>query len=135
MREAHPDRVHPDSPTQRVGGPLADKFYKADHQQPMLSLRDVFAWEAVEAWEKRLHTHLPATVKSISYFADLKMDGLALALIYQDGRLQQALTRGDGQTGEEVTANARTISNLPFQLPNIPATRGRLRGARRGSHL
>lgn len=109
-----PALITPDSPTQRVGEKPLDKFQKIQHSQRMLSLNDVFSREDVEAWVKRMDKLLPGTKHE--FFADLKMDGLSCALVYQDGIFVQAVTRGDGTVGEDVTVNVRTIKNIPFHL-------------------
>jgi DNA ligase (NAD+) len=114
LEAAHPDLITPDSPTQRVGGELLGGFKKVQHSSRMLSLNDVFDKSEVEAWVVRMDKLLPA--QAHEYFADIKMDGLACALIYQDGLLIQAVTRGDSFIGEDVTANVRTIKNVPLRL-------------------
>ncbi|MFA6042095.1 MAG: NAD-dependent DNA ligase LigA [Patescibacteria group bacterium] len=120
-----PDLLTPDSPTQRVGGKPLAKFTKAPHVVPMLSLNDVFSPEEVADWETRIRKLLPAKQK-LSYFAELKVDGLALSLTYQDGVLTRAATRGDGRVGEDVTQNAKTIDAIPLRLRQtsrkLPAT-------------
>ena len=110
----HPELVTSDSPTQRVGNELLGGFKKVTHSSRMLSLNDVFDRSEVEAWVVRMDKLLPGTKHE--YFADIKMDGLACALIYQDGLLVQAVTRGDSFVGEDVTANVRTIKNVPLRL-------------------
>lgn len=114
LEAEYPDLVTPDSPTQRVAGVALDKFVKVRHVYPMLSLNDVFDSSEVEAWIKRIDKQLPGSAQE--FFCDVKMDGLACALIYQDGNLVQAVTRGDGYTGEDVTANVRTIASVPTKL-------------------
>lgn len=114
IEQQYPDLVTPDSPTQRVGGSPLDKFTKVAHQRPMISLNDVFDRLEVEAWVKRMDKLLPGTRHE--FFCDIKMDGLACALVYQDGVLTQAVTRGDGRVGEDVTTNVRTIANVPLRL-------------------
>ncbi len=123
-----PDLITPDSPTQRVAGKPLEKFKSVRHQTPMLSLQDVFSAEELEAWTNRAEKLLahPAS----EYFVEIKKDGLAGSLIYQDGSLVQGLTRGDGQSGEDVTANFRTIETVPLTLrrdPSVPESvyRGR----------
>ncbi|GAC1601409.1 MAG: NAD-dependent DNA ligase LigA [Candidatus Saccharimonadales bacterium] len=111
-----PDLITPDSPTQRVAGTPNPKFTKVTHATRMISLNDVFSVEEVEAWAARIQKLLPND--QIEYFADTKMDGLACALIYQDGVLVTAVTRGDGQVGEDVTMNVRTINSVPLTLRN-----------------
>jgi DNA ligase (NAD+) len=110
----HPELITPDSPTQRVGNQLIGGFKKVQHSSRMLSLNDVFDRSDVEAWVKRTDKLLPASKHE--FFADIKMDGLACALIYQDGLLVQAITRGDSFIGEDVTENVRTIKNVPLRL-------------------
>ena len=110
----HPELITPDSPTQRVGSELLGGFKKVTHSSRMLSLNDVFDRDEVEAWVTRVDKILPG--RRHEYFADIKMDGLACALIYQDGVLVQAVTRGDSFVGEDVTANVRTIMNVPLRL-------------------
>ena len=110
----YPDLIAPDSPTQRVGGAVLKGFTKVTHSSRMLSLNDVFDANDVAAWVERTAKLLPG--RRLEFFADIKMDGLACALIYQDGELVQAVTRGDGFIGEDVTNNVRTIVNVPLQL-------------------
>lgn len=114
LEEQYPDLITPDSPTQRVAGVALDKFQKVTHQTRMISLNDVFDRAEVEAWVKRMDKLLPG--KKHEFFCDIKMDGLACSLIYVDGELTQAVTRGDGQVGEDVTMNVRTIQNVPLRL-------------------
>jgi DNA ligase (NAD+) len=114
LEEQYPQLITPDSPTQRVAGVALDKFAKVRHVEPMLSLNDVFDRNEVEAWIKRIEKLAPGSRRA--FFCDLKMDGLACALIYQDGVFVQAVTRGDGQVGEDVTANVRTIHSVPMKL-------------------
>jgi DNA ligase (NAD+) len=110
----HPRLITPDSPTQRVAGEPLPQFKKIQHQSRMLSLNDVFDEEEFNAWVKRI-AKLTGTDK-FEFFADLKMDGLACALVYEDGVLAQGITRGDGFTGEDVTMNIRTIESVPLRL-------------------
>jgi DNA ligase (NAD+) len=110
----HPELVTSDSLTQRVGGELLGGFKKVQHSSRMLSLNDVFDRAEVEAWVERMDKLLPGSKHE--FFADIKMDGLACALIYQDGLFVQAVTRGDSFIGEDVTANVRTIKNVPLRL-------------------
>ncbi len=114
LEEAHPELITPDSPTQRVGSELLGGFKKAAHSTRMLSLNDVFSREDVEAWVRRMDKLLPG--RTHEFFADLKMDGLACAVIYQDGVYTQAITRGDSFIGEDVTANIKTIQSVPLRL-------------------
>lgn len=110
----YPDLITPDSPTQRVGGEALGKFSKVEHSSRMLSLNDVFSRDDVEAWIVRTDKLAPG--KTHEFFADIKMDGLACALVYQDGVFVQAITRGDGFVGEDVTENVRTIPSVPLRL-------------------
>lgn len=110
----NPELITPDSPTQRVGSVLKHGFTKVRHNTRMLSLNDVFDRGEVEAWVRRMDKLLPGTRHE--FFADIKMDGLACALIYQDGVLVQAVTRGDSFEGEDVTNNVRTIKSVPLRL-------------------
>lgn len=110
----YPEIITPDSPTQRVGNELVGGFKKIKHLSRMISLNDVFDRSEVEAWVKRMDGLLPGVKHE--FFTDIKMDGLACSLIYQDGILVQAITRGDGFVGEDVTENVRTIKNIPLRL-------------------
>ncbi|MEI7689421.1 MAG: NAD-dependent DNA ligase LigA [Candidatus Saccharibacteria bacterium] len=114
IESEHPELVTPDSPTQRIGNKLLDGFEKVTHKTRMISLNDVFDRGDVEAWVKRMDKLLP-NVKH-EFFADIKMDGLACSLVYIDGVFDQAVTRGDGFVGEDVTENVRTIRNVPLRL-------------------
>lgn len=114
LEETRPELITPDSPTQRVGNKPLDGFKKVRHSSRMLSLNDVFSREDIEAWVKRMDKLLPGARHE--YFAEIKMDGLACAVIYEDGVYQQAVTRGDGFVGEDVTDNVRTIKSLPLRL-------------------
>lgn len=110
----HPNDIDPSSPTQRVGNVPLEKFEKVTHRVPMISLNDVFSRDEVEAWVKRMDKLLPGTQHE--FFCDTKKDGLACALVYENGRLIQAVTRGDSRVGEDVTMNVRTIKNVPLEL-------------------
>lgn len=114
LEAQYPELVASDSPTQRVGNELKDGFQKVAHSSRMLSLNDVFDREAVESWVTRMDKLLPG--RAHEFFVDVKMDGLACAVIYQDGVLVQAVTRGDSYVGEDVTNNVRTIKNIPLRL-------------------
>ncbi|MFM0135651.1 NAD-dependent DNA ligase LigA [Caballeronia grimmiae] len=116
----HPALVTPDSPTQRVGGQAAEGFTPVVHDVPMLSLNNGFADEDIAAFDKRVSDALG--VAPVQYACELKFDGLAISLRYDDGRFVQASTRGDGATGEDVTANVRTIRSIPLTLKgkNVP---------------
>lgn len=114
LEAKHPELITPDSPTQRVAGVALDQFAKVSHRIPMISLTDVFNRQEVEAWAARASKLLPGSTHT--YFCDVKMDGFACALIYEDGVLRQAVTRGDSRVGEDVTMNVRTIANVPLKL-------------------
>ena len=118
LEAAHPELITPDSPTQRVAGVALDAFQKVTHHIPMISLSDVFDEDEVRAWETRVKKLEPTA--RLEYFCDVKMDGLACALIYEDGVLKQAVTRGDSRVGEDVTTNVRTIMNVPLRLRTAP---------------
>jgi DNA ligase (NAD+) len=114
LEAEHPDLITPDSPTQRVGGQPLKGFTKVRHTFPMISLNDVFGQEDVEAWVQRTEKLAPGNTHQ--YSAEIKMDGLACSLIYEDGIFVRAVTRGDGYIGEDVTGNVRTIKNVPYHL-------------------
>ena len=114
LEAEYPELVTPDSPTQRVAGRPLDKFTKVTHRTPMISLSDVFDYEEVAAWIQRMR-RVQSDVTD-EYLCDIKMDGLACSLIYEDGILVQAVTRGDSRVGEDVTMNVRTINNVPLCL-------------------
>lgn len=117
LEEQYPDLITPDSPTQRVAGKPLDKFTKVTHAQRMISLADVFSEEEIKDWNTRNEKLLTSAERAkITYFTDIKMDGLACALHYDDGILTRAVTRGDGLVGEDVTMNVRTIANVPLRL-------------------
>jgi DNA ligase (NAD+) len=126
LEAEHPELVTSDSPTQRVGNELKGGFVKVSHSSRMLSLNDVFDKSEVEAWVARMDKLLPG--RRHEFFADIKMDGLACALTYEDGMLTRAVTRGDSFVGEDVTANVRTIKNVPLRLRNTPGYEHFLRG-------
>ncbi len=116
IEATYPELVTPDSPTQRVAGKALDKFRKVAHRTPMISLADVFDRDEVAAWIERMRKVLPSVYDE--YLCDVKMDGLACSLIYEDGILATAVTRGDSRVGEDVTTNVRTIANVPLRLRN-----------------
>jgi DNA ligase (NAD+) len=115
LEREFPEFVTPDSPTQRVEGKPLDKFKKVHHTTRMLSLTDVFSGEELDDWEQRSKKLIPSSGK-IDYYAEVKMDGLAISLIYRDGMLYQGSTRGDGKVGEDVTQNIRTIEAIPLRI-------------------
>jgi DNA ligase (NAD+) len=114
IESANPELISPESPTQRVAAVPLDKFVKMPHSRPMISLNDVFDREEVEAWVRRMDKVLPGSTHD--FFCDIKMDGLGVALVYEDGLLVRALSRGDGRVGEDITVNVRTINNVPLRL-------------------
>ena len=115
LEEAFPELITSDSPTQRVAGKPLDKFTKVTHETRMISLADVFSEAEVREWVARNYKLVDQNTK-FTYFTDIKMDGLAMSLHYQNGILVQAVTRGDGLVGEDVTMNVRTIKNVPLRL-------------------
>jgi DNA ligase (NAD+) len=115
IEAVHPEWVTADSPTQRVGGAAADEFAELRHQVPMLSLENAFSDEDVASFDRRVRERL-GTDGEVDYSAEPKMDGLAISVTWEHGRLVRAATRGDGITGEDVTANVRTIASLPLRL-------------------
>ena len=115
IEKLHPEWIQPNSPTQKVGGEVLDHFEKAKHRTPMLSLQNTFSQEEVLAFHERIKKNLNIE-KDITYFCEPKLDGLAIELIYENGTLSGALTRGDGQIGENVLSNIKTIRSLPLQL-------------------
>ncbi len=114
LEDQYPDLITPDSPTQRVAGRPLPGFTSVPHKQRMLSLNDAFSYDELASWQERIKKIL--NLNKLEYFVDIKMDGLACALIYEDGQLTQGITRGDGYVGEDVTANVRTIESIPLKL-------------------
>lgn len=114
LEEQYPELITPDSPTQRVEGKALSKFKKVTHRSRMLSLEDAFSEDDMRAWESRLIK--VAQSKLGGYFAELKLDGLALSLIYKKGAFERGATRGDGLVGEDITPNVRTIEAIPLRL-------------------
>jgi len=121
LETAHPELVTADSPTQRVGAAPLSAFEQVRHRVPMLSLDNVFDEESYLAFYKRVQDRLK-TAEALTFCCELKLDGLAVSLLYENGELVQAATRGDGTTGENITANVRTIRAIPLRLhgDNIP---------------
>ena len=115
LEKEYPELITSDSPTQRVSGQALDKFTKVTHQTRMVSLTDAFSFSEIEDWEKR-NQKLILENQKLDYYAELKMDGLAMSLIYRDGKLIKGVTRGDGKIGEDVTSNIRTIEAIPLNL-------------------
>lgn len=117
LEKKYPDLVIHDSPTQRVGGEALKKFVTVAHTSPMMSLNDAFSEEEVKEWYARLGRIIkPQKIDASGYFCEIKMDGLAISLIYENGELVSGITRGDGKVGEDITNNVRTIKAIPYQL-------------------
>jgi DNA ligase (NAD+) len=111
----HPELITPDSPTQRVGGKPREGFVKVAHSSPMLSLDNTYNEEELRDWERRVHELSGRS--DVDYVCELKLDGMSLALIYEDGKLVRGITRGDGSVGEDVTLNVRTVRSIPLLIP------------------
>jgi DNA ligase (NAD+) len=115
LEAEHPELVTPDSPTQRVGGKPREGFVKVPHSSPMLSLDNTYSEEELRDWERRVHEL--SGRKDVDYVCELKLDGMSLALIYEEGKLVRGITRGDGSVGEDVTLNVRTVRSVPLSIP------------------
>ncbi|MDD4761529.1 MAG: NAD-dependent DNA ligase LigA [Candidatus Pacebacteria bacterium] len=115
LENKYPDLITPDSPTQKVGGRPLKKFGKIVHKNPMLSLNDAFSEEEMKKWEEKMENYLKDKVKG-GFYAELKMDGLAVELIYKNGILEKGVTRGDGKIGEDITDNLKTIKDIPLKI-------------------
>ncbi|MGH2694672.1 MAG: NAD-dependent DNA ligase LigA [Actinomycetota bacterium] len=125
VEETHPDLITPDSPTQRVGAPPSDQFAPVPHRTPMMSLDNCFSLEELQAWGKRIERLIG---RASGFVCELKMDGVAINLIYEDGRFLKGATRGDGRTGEDISGNLKTIPSIPLKLrgkfPSVLEVRG-----------
>jgi DNA ligase (NAD+) len=115
LEAEHPELITADSPTQRVGGKPREGFVKVPHSSPMLSLDNTYSEEELRDWERRVHEL--SGRKDVDYVCELKLDGMSLALIYEDGKLARGITRGDGSVGEDVTLNVRTVRSVPLSIP------------------
>ena len=115
LEAEHPELITADSPTQRVGGKPREGFVKVPHSSPMLSLDNTYNEDELRAWERRVHELTGR--KDVDYVCELKLDGMSLALIYEDGKLVRGITRGDGSIGEDVTLNVRTVRSVPLSIP------------------
>ena len=115
LEAEHPELVTADSPTQRVGGKPREGFVKVPHSSPMLSLDNTYSEEELRDWERRVHEL--SGRKDVDYVCELKLDGMSLALIYEEGKLVRGITRGDGSVGEDVTLNVRTVRSVPLSIP------------------
>ena len=114
LEAEHPELITADSPTQRVGGKPREGVVKVAHSSPMLSLDNTYNEEELRAWERRVHEL--SGRKEVDYVCELKLDGMSLALVYEDGRLARGITRGDGTIGEDVTLNIRTVRSIPLTI-------------------
>ena len=128
LEAAHPDLVVPTSPTQRVGDAPADGFVSVPHSLPMLSLSNAFSQDELREFDRRMRSLLGT--ERVAYVAEPKLDGLSVELVYREGVLVQASTRGDGRVGEDVTANVRTVRSIPLRLRNLAGAMPRLLEAR-----
>ena len=128
LEAAHPDLVTPDSPTQRVAGRPSEGFPTVEHIAPMLSLDNAYDEADLRAFDERVRKGAGLGDTPVAYVAELKIDGLSIALTYEDGRLVRGATRGDGVRGEDVTANVRTIRAIPLALRDGPLERVEIRG-------
>ncbi len=113
LENQYPELITPDSPTQRIAGEALEKFTKVTHERPMLSLTDAFSFEELKDWETR---NAKVIEGDFSYFTELKIDGLAVSLVYENGRFVRGATRGDGRVGEDVTQNLKTVEAIPLKL-------------------
>lgn len=128
LEAEHPEIVTPDSPTQRVSGQPVEGFETVEHLVPMLSLDNAYDAEELRAFDERVRKGGDLGIGAVAYVAELKIDGLSIALTYENGRLVRGATRGDGSRGEDVTTNVRTIRALPLALRRAPAGRFEVRG-------
>jgi DNA ligase (NAD+) len=115
LESSNPSLLTPDSPTQRVGGKPREGFIKVAHSSPMLSLDNTYSEDELRDWERRVHELSGRS--DVDYVCELKLDGMSLALIYEDGKLLRGVTRGDGSVGEDVTLNVRTVRSIPLSVP------------------
>src|SRR5512136_1310774 len=119
MESEHPEWITPDSPTQRVGGQVSERFAKVPHPAPILSLANAFSGDDVRSWYARISKLIPEGRK-VQFTVEPKIDGLSVVLHYRDGVFVQGATRGDGEIGEDVTSNLRTVRSVPLRLPVDP---------------
>src|SRR5579859_3710127 len=115
IEAAHPDLITPDSPTQRVGGKPREGFIKVVHSRPMLSLDNAYNEQELRDWDRRVR-ELAGSDK-IEYVCEMKLDGMSMALTYENGHLLRGVTRGNGSIGEDVTSNVRTMRSVPLSIP------------------
>ena len=116
LERKHPSLVHPDSPTRRAGGTVKEGFEKVEHAKPMLSLDNVFSAAELASFWNRLNGKIPDD--DMAFTCEMKIDGLAVSLLYEDGVFVRGATRGNGRVGEDVTDNLRTLRSLPLRLKN-----------------
>jgi len=121
LETEHPELITSDSPTQRVGGKPREGFVKVPHSSPMLSLDNTYSEEELRNWERRVHELTGRN--DVEYVCELKLDGMSLALRYEEGKLVRGITRGDGTTGEDVTLNVRTVRSIPLSIPKEKSKR------------
>src|SRR6201993_3020497 len=114
LEAEHPVLLTPDSPTQRVGGKPREGFVKVRHSSSMLSLDNTYSEDELRGWERRVHEL--SGRKDVDYVCELKLDGVSLALVYENGPLARGVTRGDGTVGEDVTLNVRTVRSIPLSI-------------------
>ncbi len=130
LENQFPSLITPDSPTQRVGGEPQKAFRKVAHETPMLSFNDAFSEEDMRAWKKRLENHLGEELQQKKsaplFFCELKIDGLAVELVYENGMLVEGSTRGNGEVGEDITKNLKTIDAIPLKLLNLDEVKNNL---------
>jgi DNA ligase (NAD+) len=124
LEAEHPDSITADSPTQRVGGKPREGFVKVPHSSPMLSLDNTYNEDELRDWERRVHELSGRT--DVDYVCELKLDGMSLALIYEDGKLVRGITRGDGSVGEDVTLNVRTVRSIPLSISKEKLKKARI---------
>ncbi len=126
LEEEHSELIIPESPTQRVGAAPVEAFGVVEHPMPLLSLANVFSYDELLAWHKRISNLVPG--RDMDFVCELKLDGLAVALTYTDGRLTTGATRGDGYRGEDITQNLRTIKSIPLSVPKDAPEKFEVRG-------
>jgi len=129
LEEQFPTLITPDSPTMRVGVSPIEVFGEVRHRIPMLSLDNAFSEEEVREFDQRIRERLGGEPALIAYSAEPKLDGLAVSAVYREGKFVQGATRGDGETGEDITSNLKTLAALPLKLrgANLPSSRRRQR--------
>ena len=127
LESQHPELIAPDSPTQRVGGQPLEGFATVRHVVPMLSIDNTYSYDEVREWDARVRKALtPGEV--VRYVVELKVDGVAVSLRYEDCRLKQGATRGDGERGDDITSNLKTVHEIPLSLRDCPAPLLEVRG-------